>query len=938
MKGVAVRTESKRPVEFNEVGRLPAPGDNTAIATRKLEAGTFVSYEGSEFVIRHTVLEGHRFAVAHIAEGEDLTSWGMPFGQAVGDIEPGDYACNEKILRVLRERFRISEKRGDDEDPEGTSDQGGGSVPSRYQKGNLSLPSQPTFRDAELKPYVLDEETFRSGEQVPLHDTPRTFMGYRRGAERGVGTRNDIALLGVTSRLTGFVRALEGELRSAADDYENVDGIVAVAHTEGGEERTPNNLDLLLRTLSGFIVNPNVGAVLVLDQHGDAVTGEMVRSYMREHSYPLAAVPHEFMSLEGGFRADLERAKSTVTGWLSRVNEARRTEQPASELKIGLQCGGSDAFSGVSANPLVGWVTKEVVKHGGVANLAETDELIGAEHYVLKSVRDLATAKRFLATVERFKERVSWHGHTAEDNPSGGNNFRGLYNISIKSLGAAMKKDPDVRIDHVIEYAEPMDEGGFYFMDSPGNDLESVAGQVAAGANMIFFTTGNGSITNFPFVPTIKFVTTTGRFELLSNDMDVNAGAYLDGVSMDDLGRETFERTLRAASGERTVGERAGHAQVSIWRDWKQTSADDLEQLQNAAEPEGEPLPVAGDVSDLDFSFEAISSGSGPVTDQVGLVMPTSLCSGQIARRIANILNERDATQGKVTHFVALPHTEGCGVSAGSAETIYSRTVLGHLANPMVRFGLLLEHGCEKTHNDYFRDRLLEADLDPDRFGWASVQLDGGIESVISRVEDWFADTLEGTDDLIFETAGPEALRIGLYSAGPVSDEASRSFAQLTLAVEDAGGTVVVPERASILRSPEYLREILGDRDMENTLAYGQAAKKPGLHIMEAPTDHWIETATGLGATGVEVMLAHVSGRPLQAHRMFPLLQVSSDPETIRNHADDLDVLLEEDYGKWPQRLLDSVAGVASREYTPKLFGAGNTDFQFTRGLLGVSM
>jgi len=937
-KGGPLRTESERPLEFDEVGRLPEPDDNTAIATRTLDAGTRVSYEGSEFTVRHTVLEGHRFAVGRIAEGEDLLSWGMPFGRAVRDIEPGDYACNEKILRVLRERFRIPARR-EDEDPEGTSDQGGGSVPGGYRNADLNLPSEPTFRDAELKPYVLDEENFQPGEQAPLHDKPRTFMGYRRGMGRGVGTRNDIVLLGVTSRLTGFVRALEGELKSAPDGYQNVDSIVAVAHTEGGEDRTPNNLDLLLRTLSGFVVNPNVGAVLVLDHGGEeAVTGEMLRSYMEEHGYPLADVPHEFMSLEGGFRANLERAKSVVTGWLDRVNGARRTEEPASELKIGLQCGGSDAFSGVSANPLVGWVSREIVRNGGAANLAETDELIGAEHYVLKSVRDLATAKRFLETVERFKERVSWHGHTAEDNPSGGNNFRGLYNISIKSLGAAMKKNPDVRIDRVIEYAERMDEGGFYFMDSPGNDLESVAGQVAAGANMIFFTTGNGSITNFPFVPTVKFVTTTGRFELLSRDMDVNAGLYLDGTPMEELGRETFELTLRAASGEKTVGERAGHSQVSIWRDWKQTGAENLEQLQNTPEPDGEPLPVAGKAPGPGFSFEAIKSGRGPVTDQVGLVMPTSLCSGQIARRIANRLNERGATQDAVTRFVALPHTEGCGVSAGSAENIYSRTVLGHLANPAVRFGLLLEHGCEKTHNDYFHDRLLEAGLDPERFGWASVQLDGGIDTVVEKVEAWFAETLENAEELEREPAGPEALRLGLHAAGHISDEAARSLAETTLAIAGAGGTVVVPETASILSSSAYLERILGDCPVESTLAYGQTARKPGLHVMEAPTDHWIETATGLGATGVEVMLVHVTGRPLQAHRMFPLLQASADPDTIQRHADDLDALLEGDPSVWTEQLLETVATVASREYTPKLFEAGNTDFQFTRGLLGVSM
>ena len=931
----------ERVWDFREVGRLPAPGDNVAMATRRLEAGTRVSREGSEITVGHTVLEGHRFAVEPIAKGEDLLSWGLRFGRAMRDIAPGDYACNEKILRVLRERLRVSPERGEDEDPEGTSDQGGGRVPGGQDVAGLKLPKEPNFSDAELEPYAIDEEHFRPGEQVPLHDEPRTFMGYRRGVGRGVGTRNYIVVMGVTSRLTGFVRALELEMHGVADAYENVDGIVCVAHTEGGEERTPNNLDLLLGTLGGFMVNPNVGAVLVLDNGGEeAVTNSMLGTYLEEHGYPTDDVPHEYMSLEGSFRRDLEKAKSVVQGWLELVDAARRTEEPASQLRIGLQCGGSDAFSGVSANPLVAWVSREVVRNGGIANLAETDELIGAEHYVLKNVKDLETARRFLSTVERFKERVSWHGHTAEDNPSGGNNYRGLYNISIKSIGAAMKKHPDVRIDRIIEYAQRMYESGFYFMDSPGNDLESVAGQVASGANMIFFTTGNGSITNFPFVPTIKFVTTTGRYELLSKDMDVNAGAYLDGTPMEELGRETFERTLRAASGERTVGERAGHSQVSIWRDWKQTSDENLDLLKNEQEPDGEPLPVSEDVPDVGFSFEAIRSGRGPVLDQVGLIMPTSLCSGQISRRIANRLNESGATQGKVTRFVALPHTEGCGVSAGSAETIYSRTVLGHLASPTVRFGLLLEHGCEKTHNDYFRNRLTEAGLDPNRFGWASVQLDGGIDSVVAKVEDWFAEILENAGELQYESAGPEALRLGLYASGPVSNEVAQSLAQITLAVANSGGTVVVPERAAVLSSPVYLEAVLGDRPVENTLAYGQAVPsgKPGLHVMEAPTDHWVETATGLGATGVEVMLAHVVGHTLQAHRMIPLVQASSDPETLEKYSEDLDVILEEYVSEWTKQMLEAVSAAASREYVPKLFEAGNTDFQFTRGLLGVSM
>ena len=245
-------------IDFDEVGRLPAPGDNVAVATRRLEAGTRVAYEGSEFEIPYTILEGHRFAVEQIREGEDLLSWDLTFGKAIKDVGPGDYACNEKILKALSERHGPSPSLGGD-DPDGTTDQGGGRLPGGYRKGGLQLPDGPNFRDAELEAYVLDEEDFEPGEQVPLYDEPRAFMGYRRGGDRGVGTRNYVVLLGATSRLTGFVRALEWEMNGVSDAYENIDGIVAVAHTEGGEGRTPNNLDLLLRTLCGFMVNPNGG-------------------------------------------------------------------------------------------------------------------------------------------------------------------------------------------------------------------------------------------------------------------------------------------------------------------------------------------------------------------------------------------------------------------------------------------------------------------------------------------------------------------------------------------------------------------------------------------------------------------------------------------------------------------------------------------------------
>ena len=169
-----------------------------------------------------------------------------------------------------------------------------------------------------------------------------------------------------------------------------------------------------------------------------------------------------------------------MQGWLEEVNATPRTPQPLSELKLALQCGGSDAFSGISGNPLASWVARELIRYGGAANLAETDELIGAEPYMMLNVSDVGTAAEFLQTIDRFQERVAWHGHSAAGNPSGGNKYRGLYNIVLKSIGAAMKRHPDVRLDHVIPYSTPMKAPGYYFMDSPGNDLESIAGQVAS--------------------------------------------------------------------------------------------------------------------------------------------------------------------------------------------------------------------------------------------------------------------------------------------------------------------------------------------------------------------------------------------------------------------------------------------------------------------------
>ena len=917
------KPQGKLEIDFTSVARLPSPDDNVAIATQTLEGGTRIRYigynGGQQFQLSHTILEGHRFAVQSISETEPLLSWGLPFGFATRSIAPGDYVCNQKMIDSLSIR----------------------NLP-------FKLPETPNFSD-KMAPYQLDETEFRSGQQVPRHANERPFLGYQRPGNRGVGTRNYIVVMGTTARTSGFARRLAERCSESAEAYPNIDGVVAVTHTEGGESKAPNNIDMLLRTLAGFTVHPNIGAILLVDYGTEAVTNEMLKAYMLREGYTLDDVIHHFHRLQGSFDTDLAGGAEIIDGWLESVNSVARTEQSLENLKIALQCGGSDAFSGVSGNPLAAYVAKEVIRYGGCANLAETDELIGSEAYVLQNARDLPTARKFLRTIERFKERVAWHGHSAEGNPSGGNNFRGLYNIAIKSIGAAMKRHPDVCLDYVIDYSHLMEKPGYYFMDSPGNDLESIAGQVASGSNMIFFVTGNGSITNFPFVPTIKIVTTTGRYELLEKDMDVNAGAYLDGTPMEELGESMLDLTVDVASGERSVGEKAGHSQVSLWRDWKQTGPVDLNPLLTESElKSGEPIPIETPVGAISESrpsqqlqFRALQTEVGYRTDQVGLILPTSLCSGQIAQMIADRCNEQKIGEKQgISRFVALPHTEGCGVSGGRSEEIYTRTMIGHLTHPTVALGLLLEHGCEKTHNDHVRHEIQKLGISPERYGWASVQLDGGIDAVIGKVQEWFSDTLADKPPVPVVDAGLEHLCIAITSTGSATEEVSQSLTQLTHKVIAGGGTVVVPANAEWLsaisgRRGEVTSSLLKDtaRTLTPTLAYGQRVEKAGFHIMETPTDQQTETLTGLGATGVDLALAHIVGAPLQSHVMVPLVQVSTNAGTQANYGADLDLTSTD-----VDELLALIVEVASRQYTPKLHGKGNTDFQLTRGLLGISM
>ncbi len=962
------------PLPLDSVSRLPSPGDNVAIAIRRIDAGETLAFSSGSCAVTHTVLEGHRFAVNPIAVGGELLSWGLPFGRALAPIAPGDYVCNQSMLDALALR-RVAGAR---------------------------FPAQPNFVD-HLTPYHLDETTFlatdhppsptppsgpplsdfsvqRSALNVKRSPAPKSFLGYRRPGTRGVGTRNTIVILGTTSRTASFARQLAARLQPLARVHPAIDGIVAIAHTEGGGTGEPNNTLEILRTLGGFIVHPNVAAVIAIDYGVEPITNTRLHAFMREHRYPIDEVPHHFLTLDSGLAAGLADGERIVRAWLPEAAAQRRTSEPLSELRIALQCGGSDAFSGVSGNPLAGAIVHELIQHGGTGVLTETDEAMGAESYLLQNVRDLATARAFMDRIEAFQEKLRWHGLTPESNPSAGNKYRGLYNIALKSLGAVHKKDPRTRIDTVIDYAQPLRdiaEPGFTFMNGPGNDLEGIAGQVGAGCNLILFVTGNGSITNFPFVPTLKITTTTRRHELLIHEMDINAGRYLDGETMSALAAESFGLVIETASGRKTKGEHAGHSQVSLWRNWAQTDTSHLTELRARPAPDGVPL------STLNSQFPALSpqlSASSPplpsATEHVGLILPTSMCATQIARLAAERLNAKQLGREQgISRFVAFTHTEGCGFGGETMYRLLERTYRGYLTHPNVAAALLLEHGCEKIPNDVMRRQLEAAALPLERYGWASVQLDGGIEKAITKIEAWFSERLSGTSapplnaptspppsDLNVQRSAlnvkrstldlehsptpppdpstltlPLTLTLALLTAAPVSAPTATALAQIASATVRAGGSILLPESDPLLGNPIFRTALLGATPPHATLAYGQPLTTPGLHVIATETDHWVENLTGLGGCGAHLALTIVGQHAQQGHPLIPVIQLAEAAERGRLPADDIDDFLTGEVGADIATIESWIAAVARRERVPVANAQGFVDFQLTRGLLGLT-
>jgi altronate hydrolase len=401
------------------------------------------------------------------------------------------------------------------------------------------------------------------------HDTPRaaqpaTFQGIVRDDGR-IATRNYIGILTSVNCSATVARAIADHFRcdirpEALADYPNVDGVVALTHGSGcAIDAEGEGLRVLQRTLGGYAAHPNFAGVLVVglgcetNQIPRLMAAQGLQAGERLQSFNIQDA--------GGTAAAVARGIEQVKAMLPRANEVRRQPVPASALVVGLQCGGSDGYSGITANPVLGAAVDLLVAHGGTAILSETPEIYGAEHLLTRRARSAEVGQRLVQRIRWWEEHCARNGARMDNNPSAGNKAGGLTTVLEKSLGG-IAKGGSTNLNEVYEYAMPVAARGLVFMDTPGYDPVSATGQVAGGANLICFTTGRGSAYGCAPAPSLKLATNSALWERQRDDMDLNCGEVLDGrKSIAELGAELFLRLLSTASGERTRSEVHGYGQ-----------------------------------------------------------------------------------------------------------------------------------------------------------------------------------------------------------------------------------------------------------------------------------------------------------------------------------------------------------------------------------------
>jgi altronate hydrolase len=401
-------------------------------------------------------------------------------------------------------------------------------------------------------------------------DPPATFEGIRRPDGR-VATRNYIGILTSVNCSAHVASVIADAFRrnpftgdDPLADFPNVDGVVALTHKTGCGMTQKEPLQLLRRTIGGYARHPNFSHVIAL---GLGCEVNQIGGMMEEQRLAGRLRAMDIQSM-GGSRKTVEAGIAFVKEVLAEANQVRRETVPASELNIALQCGGSDGYSGISANPALGAASDLVVRHCGTVILSETPETYGAEHLLTRRAVSREVGEKLVALMHWWEEYTEREGAELDANPSPGNKAGGLTTILEKSLGAMAKAGSTNLVD-VVRYAEPVTAKGFVFMDTPGFDPVAATGQVAGGANLVCFTTGRGSVFGCKPAPSIKLATNTPMYKRMEDDMDVNCGVVLDGdASVQQLGAEIFELMLRVASGEQTKSERFdfGAAEFAPWQ------------------------------------------------------------------------------------------------------------------------------------------------------------------------------------------------------------------------------------------------------------------------------------------------------------------------------------------------------------------------------------
>jgi len=385
-----------------------------------------------------------------------------------------------------------------------------------------------------------------------------TFEGFRRANGRA-GTRNYLGILTSVNCSASVARFIAQAAAQSGmlDAFPNVDGVVSFTHGTGcGMAASGEGFDVLQRTQWGYAGNPNLGAVLLV---GLGCEVFQISRMKQLHGIEEGDAFRTMTIQEtGGTRKTIEQGLARVKEMLPAVNAVRRETLPASGLTLALQCGGSDGYSGITANPALGVAADILVKNGGTAILSETPEIYGAEHLLTRRAKNREVGEKLVSRIKWWEAYTARTGDEMNNNPSPGNKAGGLTTILEKSLGAAAKGGSS-NLNAVYQYAEQVTDKGFVFMDTPGYDPVSATGQVAGGANIICFTTGRGSAFGCKPAPSIKLATNTPLYERMTDDMDINCGDVLDGVSVEDKGQQIFEEILAVASGKKSKSEELGY-------------------------------------------------------------------------------------------------------------------------------------------------------------------------------------------------------------------------------------------------------------------------------------------------------------------------------------------------------------------------------------------